>query len=219
MRVDSRHAKSCGIRATHGRTECAHASTQPHRDSERGAGIASRLASARSGGAVTAAPTVPAYGAKMAAAGSHPQPRVPPRPALSAPLCLSPRPCRAAAISPRSPRRRCGRAARPFASAFAPAPAPRKGMAFGPRRGHAAQRRGSRRAHMCTQRALMADLDRARCWRARGSWRPADGLRDGLSYDAEGLALDRGGAARKKVEIASPSTERAPATSIQRRQL
>ena len=143
MRVDSRHAKSCGIRATHGRTECAHASTQPNRDSERGAGIASRLASARSGGAVTAAPTVPAYGAKMAAAGSHPQPRVPPRPALSAPLCLSPRPCRAAAISPRSPRRRCGRAARPFASAFAPAPAPRKGMAFGPRRGHAAQRRGS----------------------------------------------------------------------------
>ena len=46
---------------------------------------------------MTAAPTVPAYGAKMAAAGSHPQPRVPPRPALSAPLCLSPRPCRAAA--------------------------------------------------------------------------------------------------------------------------
>ena len=73
---------------------------------------------------------------------------------------------------------------------------------------------GSRRTHMCTLRALVGDLDRARCWRPRGSWRPADGLRDGLSDGAEGRALGRGGAAHKKVEVASPSTERAPATTI-----
>ena len=168
------------------------------RRTERGAGIAARLASARSGGALTAAPAAPAYGTRMTAAGSRPQPHGLPRPALSAPLRLSPRPCCAAARSRRSRRRRCGRAGRSFASAFTPAPAPRKRMAFGPRRGHAAQRRGiPARAHVHTA-CPCEDLDRARCWRARGSRRPADALRDGPSDGAEGHALARGGAAHKK---------------------
>ena len=58
--------------------------------------------------------------------------------------------------------------------------------------------KGIRRAHMRAWEGMRTYLVRWSCRRARGSWRPVDGLRDGPGDGAEGLALTFGACARRK---------------------
>ena len=111
---------------------------------------------------------------------------------------------RGGARSRRSPSRGWSPAGRSFAPAFAPASAPRLGMASGALGGHAAPWRGIRRAHMRAWEGMRTYLDRSRCRRARDSWRPGDGLRDGPSDGTEGRALACGARAKKKEEVSPP---------------